>query len=52
MESLGPPCPPKNFKLTQLSYKPDSLNQQDQRQYYYITKKNFMPQKDLFITWQ
>ncbi len=43
---------PEEFRLTQLSYKPDSLNQQDRRQYYYITKKNFMPQKDLIITWQ
>jgi len=43
---------PKDFKSPQFSYRPDSLRQQDQRRYYYLTKKNFFPKKDLIITWQ
>jgi hypothetical protein len=43
---------PENFTAIQLAYPPDSSIKKDNRIYYYIMKKNFMPKKDLIVTWQ
>ncbi len=43
---------PENDSINQLSYPPDSSNKKEHRIYYYITKKNFMPENDLIVSWQ
>jgi len=43
---------PENFTAIHLSYPSDSTINKDNRIYYYINKKNFMPKEDLIVTWQ
>jgi hypothetical protein len=42
---------PKSFKDVKLSYKADSLSIYKNYKQYHITKKNFMPEKNLIIKW-
>lgn len=43
---------PESFSGIYFSYKPDSLIRTTNRVFYYLSKKNFMPKKDLIIIWQ
>lgn len=42
---------PKDFPSINLSYPPDSIRERNNKKYYFITKKNFMPEKDILIHW-
>ncbi|MCX7784619.1 MAG: hypothetical protein N2201_00065 [candidate division WOR-3 bacterium] len=42
----------ENLKDVQFSYLPDSVIHQNNRRYYYLSKKNFMPKKDLTVKWK
>ncbi|MEO0091114.1 MAG: hypothetical protein ABIK61_00145 [candidate division WOR-3 bacterium] len=41
-----------NLEDVQLSYRADSVIFRDNRRYYYLSKKKFMPEKDLIVKWQ
>lgn len=43
---------PSSFKEVTLSYSPDSLKETKGGQFFYLTKKNFLPDKDLEVRWK
>lgn len=43
---------PSSFKEVTLSYSPDSLKVINGEQVFYLTKKDFLPEKDLEIRWK
>jgi hypothetical protein len=43
---------PEDLNNSRFSYKPDSVIKINNRSYYYITKKNFMPDMDIIVTWK
>jgi hypothetical protein len=43
---------PDNLQNLEMSYLTDSIIQKDSRKYYYLTKRNFMPEQDLVIKWE
>jgi len=43
---------PASFKEVTLSYSPDSLKEIKGEQVFYLTKKDFLPEKDFEIRWK
>ncbi len=43
---------PGAFKEVALSYSPDSLKELNGEQVFYLTKKDFLPDKDLMVQWK
>ena len=42
---------PEDFKGINISYKPDSIINKDERFFYYITEQNLFPDRDIDIVW-
>lgn len=42
---------PKDFKKVKFSYSPDSMSEEGKKRYYFITKQDFMADRDLWVRW-
>lgn len=43
---------PLEFKELSISMEPDSVRTEEDKQFYYITRRYFLPEEDLKISWQ